>query len=425
MSVIAGLRAQVAAYAAGFDASGLTVGQCRLVLGEAAVIERVAAAVKAQAAARVAGSGGWRAAGARSAAHELAERTGVTVGAARETLDTGAALAQLPALAAAAGRGELSPVQAASIASVGAVAPELVAGLIDRAGETSVAQLREECARSLAARQPDPDAARRRVRAQRSLRSWADPSGARVLQLKDAPEVIAGVLTDIAPAREALFAQARDRGEQLSPEALDADALVATVRAGREPTGPLTPNGRKPAAVGGEPNGGKPAWPHKCAPRAKLLIRVDFDTLLRGYPLDGEVCEIAGYGPVAVAAVRDILESGDAFLAGIVTNGQQVVGVAHYGRKALAHQASALEWINPTCAVDGCTQHARLETDHRDPWANRKITLLDLLDRLCEHHHDLKTLHHWALVDGHGKRAFVPPTDPRHPNRTRGDPQCA
>ena len=360
MSIITVLREQVAAYAAGFDASVLTVEQCRLVLGEAAVIERVAAAVKAQAAARVAGSGGWRAAGARSAAHELAERTGVTVGAARETLDTGAALAQLPALAAAAGRGELSPVQAASIASVGAVAPELVAGLIDRAGETSVAQLREECARSLAARQPDPDAARRRVRAQRSLRSWADPSGARVLQLKDAPEVIAGVLTDIAPAREALFAQARDRGEQLSPEALDADALVATVRAGREPTGPLTATG-KPAvtSTAAAAGGSKPAWPHKCAPRAKLLIRVDFDTLLRGYPLDGEVCEIAGYGPVAVAAVRDILESGDAFLAGIVTNGQQVVGVAHYGRKALAHQASALEWINPTCAVDGCTQHAR------------------------------------------------------------------
>jgi len=164
------------------------------------------------------------------------------------------------------------------------------------------------------------------------------------------------------------------------------------------------------------------APPHKCAPRAKLLIRIDFDTLLRGYPIDGETCEIAGVGPVAVAAVREIAESGDAFLAGIVTKGEQVLGVVHYGRKALARQDSALEWINPTCAVDGCTQHVRLQTDHRDPWARSKITLLDLLDRLCDHHHALKTLHDWALVDGRGKRAFVPPTDSRHPNRARGDP---
>ena len=154
----------------------------------------------------------------------------------------------------------------------------------------------------------------------------------------------------------------------------------------------------------------------------QVLIRVDFDTLLRGYPIDGEVCEIAGYGPVAVCAVRDIMHSGDAFLAAIISKGQQVLGVSHYGRKALAHQASALEWINPTCAADGCTQHARLETDHRDSWAHSKVTLLDLLDRLCEHHHALKTLHDWALVTGRGKRPFVPPTDQRHPTNARGDP---
>lgn len=414
MSAIAALRQQVADYAADFDPSACTVAQCQEVLDEAAAIERMAAAVKARAAARVAASGAWRDDGGRSAAHDLAAKTGTTVGAARETLEAGAALSEMPALAKAASRGELSMTQTSSIASVGAVAPDLVPELIDRARETTVAELREECARSLAARQPDPEAARTRIRNERSLRTWADPSGARVLQLKDAPDVIAGVLVDIAPAREALYAQARERGEHLRPEALDADALVATVRAGRDGNAST----KTDAA-------GSTTPPHKCAPRAKLLIRVDFDALLRGYPIDGEVSEIAGYGPVAVSAVREILESGDAFVAGIVTNGQQVVGVAHYGRKALAHQATALEWINPTCAVDGCTQHARLETDHRDPWARTKLTLLDLLDRLCDHHHALKTLHDWALVAGHGKRAFVPPTHPRHPNKARGDPLSA
>ena len=49
--------------------------------------------------------------------------------------------------------------------------------------------------------------------------------------------------------------------------------------------------------------------------------------------------------------------------------------------------------------------------------ARANTTVLDLLDRLCSHHHDLKTIDNWALVDGRGKRAFVPPDDPRHPGQ--------
>jgi NMD protein affecting ribosome stability and mRNA decay len=41
--------------------------------------------------------------------------------------------------------------------------------------------------------------------------------------------------------------------------------------------------------------------------------------------------------------------------------------------------------------------------------------VLDLLDRLCRHCHALKTRHRWSLVEGQGKRALVPPDDPRHP----------
>jgi hypothetical protein len=51
------------------------------------------------------------------------------------------------------------------------------------------------------------------------------------------------------------------------------------------------------------------------------------------------------------------------------------------------------------------------------------------MDRLCQHCHDLKTHHDWSLVDGVGKRAFVPPDDQRHPTHApgaaRGDPTAA
>ena len=41
-------------------------------------------------------------------------------------------------------------------------------------------------------------------------------------------------------------------------------------------------------------------------------------------------------------------------------------------------------------------------------------------DRLCRHHHGLKTHQGWALVPGRGKRPFVPPDDPRHPGPAPG-----
>lgn len=391
------------------------------------------ATVQAEAAARVAESGSWRSEGDQSPAHQLARDTGTTVGAARAALQTGERLRDMPELADAARRGELSLAQTSQVAAVGAVAPELVASFISRAQATTVAELREDAARAIATREPDPDAKRARIRDARSLRHWIDASGAGVMHFTDAPDIVAGVMTQLAPIREALFAQARERGEQIRSDALYADALVAAVNAGAA-TGRPAPRGQEHSADG-ERGKASSSLPHRCAPRAKVLVRVDFDALLRGRPIDGEVCEIAGYGPIAVSAVREMLATGDAFLTAIVTRGEQVTGVAHVGRKALAHQATGIEWTNPTCAADGCTNTIRLETDHRDDWATTRLTVTDLLDRLCEHHHDLKTHHDWALIEGSGKRRFVPIKDPRHPRNplrlqrqaaaARGDPPAA
>ena len=147
----------------------------------------------------------------------------------------------------------------------------------------------------------------------------------------------------------------------------------------------------------------------------QIMIRVDLDTLLRGRPLDGELCEIAGVGPIPVSAVKDILASDNPFLIAIITRGRDIVGVAHKGRQPTAHQRSALDFIHPTCAAAGCNTRVGLDYDHREDWAKTKYTLYDQLDRLCRHCHGLKTQRNWALVPGRGKRDLVPPTDPRHP----------
>ncbi len=147
----------------------------------------------------------------------------------------------------------------------------------------------------------------------------------------------------------------------------------------------------------------------------KLLLRVDYDTFLRGAPIDGETCELVGYGPISMSAVRQLLEVGDPFVAAILTKAERIVGVAHLGRKPTAYQKTALEWLYPSCAALGCPHQARLQTDHRIEWSKTHFTMFDLLDQLCERDHWLKTHEGWSLVPGVGKRPFVPPTDPRHP----------
>ena len=107
--------------------------------------------------------------------------------------------------------------------------------------------------------------------------------------------------------------------------------------------------------------------------------------------------------------VRDIIATGDPVLKAIVTKGKKVLGVVHMRRRPNAYQKSALDWLFPTCAANGCGTRGRfLETDHREDWARTHVTVLGLLDRLCRYRHSLKTRFGWALVEGRGKRDFVP-----------------
>ncbi|MGH9231611.1 MAG: HNH endonuclease signature motif containing protein, partial [Acidimicrobiales bacterium] len=98
--------------------------------------------------------------------------------------------------------------------------------------------------------------------------------------------------------------------------------------------------------------------------------------------------------------------------------------VTHLGRGPTAAQRIALLWSSPCCDVRGCSSTIGVEADHRLPWADDQVTELPNLDRLCGHHHYLKSHHGWALVPGTGKRPMVPPGDPRHPVDRSRDPAC-
>jgi hypothetical protein len=390
---LSALEAALKRYASAFDPDALSGDQADSMVRVAAAIERIAGTIKTLAVARVAATGGWKGSGQRSAAASLAKVTGRSVVSAAETLQTAKRSEALPVLAAAARRGELSGDQASAIAAAAEVAPQSQARLVALAARSSLAELRDECARVRAAA-TDPELRRRRIHASRCLRSYIDAEGAWNLRMRDNPEVGAEVMAALEPLRDRIFAQARAEGRREAPEAYAADALVELARSGTN--GPA----------------------HQRRRSAKIIVRVDLDSLLGGYPLQGEVCELAGYGPVAVSAVRDLMDTGDPFLAAVVTKGQCVVGVAHLGRRPNAAQQTALQWLYPTCAVEGCASVARLEMDHRIDWSTTRVTVFDLLDRLCPHHHRLKTREGWGLVEGRGKRAFVPP-------QAHGPPEAA
>jgi len=397
-ATLAGLRDGMSRHAAAFDPALVSAADAARVVDDAAAIEKMAATVKALAAARVAETSVWRGGGDRSAAHHLARTTGTPVSAATETTNAARRLEALPRAAAAARAGELSGAQVAAIAEAAVADPGAEARLVEAARRSSLQELKDTCARTKAAATADAEARRRRIHQRRRLRTYTDGEGAANLHMRDNPEVVAEIMAAVSARRDRLFARARAVGRRESPEAYAADALAELVR---------------DACGGGESQARRPG-------RAKIIVRVDLPALLRGYPSGDEVAELVGYGPVAVSAIRDMIDSGDPFLAAVATKGIDVVGVAHLGRRPTAHQQTALEWLYPACAVEGCNAVARLEMDHREDWAKTHRTLLALIDRLCSHHHALKTRENWALVDGRGKRAFVPPSDDRHPRHSRG-----
>lgn len=395
------VRDRLADVAATFDPALLTAADCGAVVETATAIERMAAHVKALAAARVAETELWRQRGARSPEEDLARRTGTSVSRAREQLETARRARRQPKVDEAARQGKLSPEQAAAISDAAAADPSAEARLVEGAGQQSLQELRDACGR-VKATAADPEERHRKIHAGRRLRTFTDSDGAWNLHLRNTADVGAAIMERLRPVHDRLFAAARKEERREPVEAYAADALTEVVL------------GSTAAAAG------EPAQPVRVASRAaKVIVRIDLDTLLRGYPIDGEVSEISGIGPVPVSVVEAMLATGDPFLAAVVTRGVDVIGVAHLGRKPTDFQVTALQWSHPVCPVEGCGRSKRLEVDHRHDWAHTKVTLLDWLDRLCEHHHDLKTLQGWSLVDGVGTRPMVPPDDPRHPRHAR------
>jgi hypothetical protein len=380
------LRDALQRCAQAFDAARLGPADAASAVEHAAAIKNMAAGIEAMAAARLAETNEWKRTGDRTPAHHLARTTGVSVAQATDTLRMAQRLSCAPATEQALRSGELSLQQAAVITDAVVVNPEAEVALVRQAGRASLGELRSEAGRTKATG-VDLEARRARIHARRGLRCWVDDAGEAHAHWRDNPERIAAAMVALAAPRDAIFKSARAAGRRESLDAYTADALYEVLAGEREPGSSVH----------------------------KLIWRVDLDAALREQPVDGEVCEIAGYGPVAASAVKELLATKHPIVAAVLTKGRDVVNVVHLGRRPTAHQRTALEWLYPECEVEGCHNSVFLEWDHTEDWAKTRRTRLGALSGKCAHHHDLKTTQGWDLVRGKGKRPMVPPDDPRHP----------
>ncbi len=387
-------RDTVSRVAAGFDPLLVAIADAEQIVVYAAAIKNMAATIESLAAARVAEGPAWRQTGFKTAAEWLASRSGTSVGKAKEAIETGKRLESQPATSAAARAGALSAEQTAAISDAAAADPEAEEQLVEAAGTTSLSDLKERCAKTKAAADPNPDATHARIQRERRLRFFPDAGGGHNLSGRTTADQIAPIKAAVDDLVGEIYAAARANGVHEERDAYCMDALAEICRRHFGTSEPVT---------------------DRPARRVKHLgvIRVDLEALRRGIAEQGETCEIAGVGPIPVSTARELL--GDAALHLVITRGVDVANVTSLSRSPTVAMRIALHWQQPKCKVLGCNRPVA-EIDHRDDYARIRCTTLANLDGYCDHHHDLKTYKGWALVPGTGRRPMVPPDHPLHPH---------
>jgi hypothetical protein len=365
-------------------------------------LEHAATAGLALAARRVAQTNLWEGGGHRSSAHWLAATTGMTVGDAMRLLETAEIAEQAPATMDALKNGDLSIPKANAAGKAEAADPDAGAELVARAKSdgVSVREIQEDSARIVNASSGETEQDRAvRIRKNRSLRIGSNGDGSSWAHVVGPTVDIARLEAAMKPILNDIFIDARQEGRREPVDAYAFDALMALTDAAASGVRASAVDGRA-SERSGDGHG-----------HAKVIVRADLTALDRGHTDSGELCEIAGHGPVPVADVWEMIDGG-AFIAAILTDGTDIVALRHLGRRPKVLQRTVLEWETAgTCAVEGCANGARVEIDHVDSWADTHVTDIDPLAGICVHCHRKKTHEGFTLGPRltNGTRRLLPP----------------
>jgi len=372
-------------------------------------LEHLASAGVALAARRVAQTDLWKRAGFRSAAHWLDHVTGMGVGQAVGLLQAAETVETAPDTFEALKAGKVSTREAKAIGAAEAVDPGAGQRLLAAVEGRSTKETENDAARIVAAASPEsPEAKAARLHEKRMLRIGVDADGMGYGHWLLEPAQHARLMALIDANKDRIFHEARRAGMREPSEAYAADALAALADLPGRSTRSNSPPGE--AGIDATPDESVEDWSF-----AKMIVRVDLAALDRGAMAPGEVCEIAGQGPIPVADAWRMID-GDAFITAVTTKGTEIDKVIHLGRKPTVLQKTALEWFSAgECSTVGCTNPARIEIDHVADWADTHITALPELASPCGHCHDLKTHHGYTFGPRlpSGKRQLIPPAQTR------------
>ena len=341
--------------------------------------------------------------GAKDAATLIATATGSSTAAAKKMLKTSSQLVDQPDVEKAVADGTLSTDQAVVVSETVADAPEKAGELIGDATSQTLPELRKKARDIRTAADPDPEITRRRHLARRAFRSWTETDGEWKAFLSGPGDLGARIEAALRGEHDAVFRTAHAAGQREDDACYRFDALLnlleqhATTNSERADGSEQVPD--VPSTQARRPSG--------TGRQTKVIIRVDGSALVRGEVADGETCEIAGIGQVALSAVREQIP--DAHLTYVITNATDVT-VAHLGRQVTAHQRTALEARGYRCEVPGCTADHLLEIDHVTGWAITRQTRLSDLAWLCTTHHRQKSRRHYRLLGPPGQRTWTTQT---------------
>jgi hypothetical protein len=203
----------------------------RGVIGRLTAIERRVRGAKLVLRKAAADAGGWKASGARSAADDIATQEGISPAQARAEIEASKKLADLPAARDAVGQGEMSLEKARAVAEGGAADPGSEQRLVDTA-RTGDLRSTQDAARQAVIRADERSGGGRAagVRRRRSLKTWLTLDGEGHGHWVVPPDMHHRFLAALEPYIRQARRDARAAGSNLTPEAINADAMDLLAR---------------------------------------------------------------------------------------------------------------------------------------------------------------------------------------------------
>jgi hypothetical protein len=352
---------------------------------------------------------GWTATGAKSLSHWVSYACSMSPAAAREHVRVARRLRDLPHIAQAFARGELSYSKVRAITRVEELEREDELLVLARAASASQLERVVRGYRSCLAVERDAD----EQYADRSLQwSW-DSDGAFVLHGRFPAEQGAMLVRSLEAARDELgpppshagnaSAEATQIGDTVC--ARNADALLALAESSLESGAAST-----------------------TADRYQVVVHVEADALASveasgdNHDAGAHRCELDEGIPLPREAVRRLVC--DASIVRIVERDGRPLSIGRKTRTIPPALRRALRSRDRGCTFPGCTQVQHVDAHHIEHWADGGKTNIANLVQLCRHHHRLLHEGGFSLHRSARGLVFINPDGDRlaeSPRQPRGD----